>query len=94
MCTKEKAVLTETHSVVGGVLELSHPCLISVLFIGPSLLEMKFFQNLFPLVSYRNGPERFGNKGRIIEKYKKIALLQKIGGKKGKKTALFLLLVY
>ena len=40
------------NSVVGGVPEFSHPCLVSVCFIGPSLLEMKFFfRNIFPLVS-------------------------------------------
>ena len=30
---------------MGGDLEFSHPCLVSVIFIGPSLLEMKFFTN-------------------------------------------------
>ena len=33
------------HSVVGGVLEFSHPYLVSVLFIGPPLFEMEFFEN-------------------------------------------------
>ena len=37
------------HSVVGGVLEFSHRCLVSVHFIGPSLLEMKFFPETFSL---------------------------------------------
>ena len=40
------------HSAVGGVLEFSHPCLVSALFIGPSPLEIKFFfRNFFPLVT-------------------------------------------
>ena len=34
-----------------GLLRLSHPGLVSVLFSAPSLLEIKFFQKLFPLVS-------------------------------------------
>ena len=34
-----------------GFLRLSHPGLVSVLFSAPSLIEMKFFQKLFPLVS-------------------------------------------
>ena len=32
------------------VVEFFDPCLVSALFTGPSLLEMKFFQKLFPLV--------------------------------------------
>ena len=40
------------HSEIG-FLRLSHPRLVSVLFPAPSLLEMKFFQKLFPLVSLR-----------------------------------------
>ena len=36
------------HSVVGGVVEFSPLCLVSVLFIGPPLLEMKFFRNFSP----------------------------------------------
>ena len=32
-------------------LGFSHPLLVSVLFTAPSLLEMKFFQKLLPLVS-------------------------------------------
>ena len=34
-----------------GFLRLSHPGLVSVLLSAPSLLEMKFFQKLFPIVS-------------------------------------------
>ena len=41
--------LASFHSGVG-FLRLSHPGLVSVLFSAPSLLEMKFFQKLFPLV--------------------------------------------
>ena len=37
------------YSVVDGVLEFSHPCLVFVLFIHPSLLEMKFFSENFSL---------------------------------------------
>ena len=33
-----------------GFLRLSHPHLVSVLFPAPLILEMKFFQKLFPLV--------------------------------------------
>ena len=37
------------RSIVGvGFLRLSHPCLVFILFSAPSLLEMKFFQKLFP----------------------------------------------
>ena len=37
------------RSAVGvGLLRLSYPRLVCVLFSGPSLLEMKFFQKLFP----------------------------------------------
>ena len=36
------------HSVLGGALEFSYPCLVSVLFKRPSLLEMKFFSETFP----------------------------------------------
>ena len=39
------------HSIVGRVLKISHLCFVSVLFSAPSLLEMKFFLKLFPLVS-------------------------------------------
>ena len=35
------------HSLVGGVLEISHPCLVSVLLTGPFLLELKFFSETF-----------------------------------------------
>ena len=34
-----------------GFLRFSHPFLVSALFPGPSLLEMKFLRKLFPLVS-------------------------------------------
>ena len=38
------------RSVVGvGFLRLSHPHLVSIIFSAPSLLQMKFFQKLFPL---------------------------------------------
>ena len=33
------------HSVIGSVLEFTRPCLVSVLFTGPSLLEIKFYRN-------------------------------------------------
>ena len=36
------------HSVVGSVLEFSHPCLVSVLFTGPALTSNGFFKNFFP----------------------------------------------
>ena len=36
------------HSIVGSVLEFSHLCLVSVIFIGPPVLEMKFFSEYFP----------------------------------------------
>ena len=37
------------RSIVGvGFLRLSHPRLVSILFSAPSLLQMKFFQKLFP----------------------------------------------
>ena len=37
------------RSVLGvGFLRLSHPRLVSILFSAPSLLQMKFFQKLFP----------------------------------------------
>ena len=32
-------------------LSFSHPCFVSVLIIGPSLLEMEFFSKTFTLVS-------------------------------------------
>ena len=39
------------HSVVGSVLEFSPPCLVSVLFTGPSLTSNEvFLRNFFPLV--------------------------------------------
>ena len=44
------------HSAVGGFLEFSHPCLVSVLVIGPSLLEMKFFSGNFCLLVLSNVP--------------------------------------
>ena len=31
-------------------LDFSHPCFVSVLFTGPSLLEMKIYRIFFPLV--------------------------------------------
>ena len=43
------------HSTVqGNVVEFSQPCLVSALFSGPSLLEMKFFsESFFPQQLYR-----------------------------------------
>ena len=34
-----------------GLLRFSNPRLVSVIFTAPSLLEMKFFQKLLPLVT-------------------------------------------
>ena len=36
------------HSIVVFQLGCFHPCLVSVLFTGPSLLKMKFYRNFFP----------------------------------------------
>ena len=45
------------RSVVGvGFLRLSHPPLVFILFSAPSLLQMKFFQKLFPLVNKLMAP--------------------------------------
>ena len=52
------------HSGVG-LLRLSHPCLVCVLFSAPSLLEMKFFRKLSPpLLTYNLSP---GHQGYISQ---------------------------
>ena len=53
------------RSVVGvGFLRLSQPRLVFILFTAPSILEMKLFQKLFPLVSVL-----FGGVCNLIFKY-------------------------
>ena len=47
------------HSVVGGVLEFFHPYLVSVLFPGPSLLELNFFQKSFSPSGLRDQMKKF-----------------------------------